>query len=161
MANGGIPSTCNGQENGNYQHQPWTCVNNVPMFYTTGIINTDGSYTPIPEAQQMPGAVSPRVPGSTIVQNGTLWAFSSEVGYVDTGKPATPLVVIGSDGKLISPGYNPGTGGWMVAGPDGTAIYGVAPTNAQQVPGAYDQALTSLESLGALLKSGQPGGGGR
>ncbi len=154
---GGVPSSCNGQPNGNYQHMPWTCVNDVPMFYVTGIINADDTYTPIPENQQMPGANSPRVVGSTIVKNGTLWAFSAQVGYVDTGKPATPLVVIGSDGKLISPGYNPGTGGWMVADAAGNPIYGIAPNNAQQIPGVYQQALTAVQALGALLASGQPG----
>ncbi len=146
------PTTCKGDETGNFMHQNWVCVNGKPMFYVTGWSNTDGSYTAVPADQQMPGASSPVVPGTTIVQNGTLWVFDPTNGYVDTGEPAAPLVVIDSSGNVTSPGYNPGTGGWQVGqNPDGSAVYGIAPTNAKQIPGAYDQLQAAVQAVGQLI----------
>ncbi len=146
------PTSCSGDEVGNYQHMNWACQNGVPMFSVTGFNTPSGGYESVPTAQRLPGASSPVTPGSTIVKDGTLWAFDIEQGYVNTGTKAEPLVVIDSSGNVTSPGYNPGTGGWQIdQNPDGSAVYGVAPDNAAKLAGAYDQLQAAVTSIGSLI----------
>lgn len=156
------PTACDGKSNGNYQHLNWTCVDNVPMFGVTGFFGAAG-YEAVPANQQFPGASSPVQDGSTRVgDKGTIEKWDSRVGaYVDTGVEAKPLVVIenipGQAKPKVTPGYNPATGGWMIdQNPDGSAVYGVPPSNAALVPAALDTVQAAINALSRLLASGQP-----
>lgn len=149
------PTTCT--DAGNYQHVPYQCVNGKPRFFVPSWINADGSATIVPAAYRAPGVIDQ--PRPTIVQKGaggkmTFWTWDNSVGYVDSGKVAEPLVVIDSSGHVTSPGYNPGTGGWQVdQKPDGTAIYGLAPGDAEAIGVAIGQAQIALQNIAtALLK---------
>ncbi len=135
------PTTCTNP--GNFQHHNYDCDNGTPKFYTSSWANSDGSITIVPEQYRTADASPGFNPGMTIVQNGTLWTFDPEQGFVDTGVAATPLVAYNSDGTLKSAGYNPGTGKWE--GPGGP--------NAKLIPQAVADNLAAAERLSALLGS--------
>lgn len=143
-----VPSSCT--YDGNFMHQAYACINGVPMFYVSAWINADGTATIVPQSQRMPGALPGVIPGTTIVQNGTIWSFDPEVGFVDTGKPAEPLVKYGSDGSFISAGYNPGTGKWVIGVSNGVEIVGTSPSNADDLRQAVAQLKAAVDQLAVL-----------
>ena len=158
----GVPAVGPPGEIGNYQHHTYKRDSTgKPIFNTKAWANSDGSTTIVPDAYAAPGASPGFVSGYEIVQMGTLpdgtnahtfWPFDPRVGFVDSHQKAEPLVVIAPDGTVTSPGYNPGTGHWIVGQTAlGTEIVGVAPDQAALVPGAIDQARAALDALAALL----------
>jgi len=144
MTNGtptGFPENGDPGTGGDYQHHAYVRdANGVPKFFVSSWATDDGKVFIVPASNRAEGATPGFNPGMTIVKNGTLWAFDPEQGFVDTGKPATPLVEFNSDGTLKSAGYNPGTGKWIGDG-------GPSPDNAKLLP----QAVADVQAAAARL----------
>ncbi len=141
----GFPGNGDPGTAGDYQHHAYLRdANGVPRFRTSSWANSDGSITIVPAGNRAQGATPGFVPGMMIVKNGTLWEFDPEEGFLDTGVAATPLVQYGSDGSLVSPGYNPGTGKWAGDG-------GPSPANAKLLPQAVADVQSAAERLTSLF----------